>query len=50
MGKEKADVKKKPQGVESWKDKDGAALVARQADISWLIRSFEISGLSSTPG
>jgi ubiquinone/menaquinone biosynthesis C-methylase UbiE len=45
MGKEKAEVKEKPQGVEYWKNKDGAALVTRQADVSWLIRSFEASGL-----
>ena len=45
LGKEKADVKEAPAGVEYWKDKDGAALVTRQADISWLIRSFEANGL-----
>lgn len=45
LGKEKADVKEKPEGVEYWKDKAGDALVTRQADIPWLIRSFEARGL-----
>jgi len=45
LGKEKAEVKEKPEGVEYWKDKDGDALVTRQADIPWLIRSFEANGL-----
>jgi ubiquinone/menaquinone biosynthesis C-methylase UbiE len=45
LGKEKATVKEKPEGVEYWKDKDSDALVTRQANISWLIRSFKASGL-----
>jgi ubiquinone/menaquinone biosynthesis C-methylase UbiE len=53
LGKEKADVKEEPEGVEYWKMKDGEALVTRQANISWLIRSFEARGLvlySRIPG
>jgi ubiquinone/menaquinone biosynthesis C-methylase UbiE len=45
LGKEKSDVKDRPEGVEYWKVKEGDALVTRQADISWLIRSFEARGL-----
>lgn len=45
LGKEKATVKERPEGVEYWKDKDGDALVTRQANISWLIRTFEECGL-----
>ena len=45
LGKEKADVKETPAGVEYWMEKHGEALVTRQADISWLIRSFEARGL-----
>ncbi len=45
LGKEKATVKDKPEGVEYWKDKDGDALVTRQANIAWLIRGLEASGL-----
>jgi ubiquinone/menaquinone biosynthesis C-methylase UbiE len=53
LGKEKSDVKERPEGVEYWKVNDGEALVTRQANISWLIRSFEASGLvlySRIPG
>jgi ubiquinone/menaquinone biosynthesis C-methylase UbiE len=45
LGKEKATVRERPEGVEYWKDKDGDALVTRQANISWLIRSFAAGGL-----
>ncbi len=45
LGKEKATVRERPAGVEYWKDKDGDALVTRQANISWLVRSFKDSGL-----
>jgi ubiquinone/menaquinone biosynthesis C-methylase UbiE len=45
LGKEKADVKVRPEGVEYWKMSDGEALVTRQADILWLIQKFEARGL-----
>jgi ubiquinone/menaquinone biosynthesis C-methylase UbiE len=45
LGKEKATVKERPEGVEYWKDKDHDALVTRQANISWLIDRFRAGGL-----
>jgi ubiquinone/menaquinone biosynthesis C-methylase UbiE len=48
LGKEKADVRIAPEGVEYWKDKDGDALVTREADISWLIQTCEARGLKLT--
>ena len=45
LGKEKADVKDTSQGVEYWKEKDGDALVTRQANIRWLIQEFEANGM-----
>lgn len=46
LGKEKAEVKVRPEGVEYWKDKNGDALVTRQADIPFLIRRLEANGLT----
>lgn len=40
LGAEKAEVKRTPAGVEFWKEDEGGALVTRQADIDWLVRSF----------
>jgi ubiquinone/menaquinone biosynthesis C-methylase UbiE len=45
LSREKASEKERPEGVEYWKDKDGDALVTRQANISWLIRCLEENGL-----
>jgi ubiquinone/menaquinone biosynthesis C-methylase UbiE len=45
LRREKAQVKDMPAGVEYWKEKDGDALVTRQANVRWLIRRFEESGL-----
>ncbi len=46
LRRENADVKATPEGVEYWKEKGGAMLVTRQADISSLIRSFGSNGLT----
>lgn len=48
LRKEKANVKDTPAGVEYWKEKDGDALVTRQANVRWLIEQFDKRGLSLT--
>jgi len=48
LRREKADVKDTPAGVEYWKEKDGDALVTRQANIRWLIRELDQHGVSLT--
>ena len=40
LGAEKAEVKRTPAGLEFWKKDEAGALVTRQADIGWLVRSF----------
>lgn len=46
LGREKAEVKDAPAGVEYWKERGGGALVTRQANIGWLVRTFEGHGLT----
>jgi hypothetical protein len=48
LRREKAQVKETLAGVEYWKEKDGDALVTRQANIGWLIQTFEARGLTLT--
>lgn len=48
LRREKAKVKDTPAGVEYWKEKDGDALVTRQANVDWLIREFEANGMRLT--
>lgn len=48
LRKEKANVKDTLAGVEYWKDKNGDALVTRQANVRWLIETFESHGLTLT--
>src|SRR5256886_9434287 len=48
LRKEKAEVREKSEGVEYWTEKSGDALVTRQANIRWLIKSFEAHGLVLT--
>ena len=48
LRKEKAEVREKPEGLEYWTEKNGDALVTRQANIRWLIKSFEEHGLTLT--
>jgi ubiquinone/menaquinone biosynthesis C-methylase UbiE len=45
LGKEKAEVKRTPAGMEYWKSSGDGALVTRQADIEWLVKSFEQRGM-----
>lgn len=45
LGRERADVKETPAGVEYWKERGAGALVTRQANIGWLIERFESHGL-----
>jgi ubiquinone/menaquinone biosynthesis C-methylase UbiE len=45
LGRERADVKETPAGVEYWKERGGGALVTRQANVNWLVESFESHGL-----
>lgn len=44
-GRERAEVKRTEAGTEYWKVGDGEALVTRQADVGWLVRSFAAEGL-----
>jgi ubiquinone/menaquinone biosynthesis C-methylase UbiE len=46
LGRERADVKETPAGVEYWKERGGGALVTRQANVNWLVESFESHGLT----
>lgn len=48
LRREKAQVKETPAGVEYWKEKDGDALVTRQANIRWLIKELDQHGVSLT--
>lgn len=48
MKREKAEVKETEAGVEHWKTRGEGALVTRQANIRWLVRSFEERGLNLT--
>ena len=48
LRREKAEVREKPEGLEYWTAKSGDALVTRQANIRWLIKSFEAHGLTLT--
>ena len=45
LGKERAEVKRTPAGMEFWKTSGDEALVTRQADVDWLARSFGERGL-----
>ncbi|MDT5271966.1 MAG: hypothetical protein QOH49_4152 [Acidobacteriota bacterium] len=45
LGRERAEVKETPAGLEYWKERGGGALVTRQANMRWLIESFESHGL-----
>jgi 2-polyprenyl-3-methyl-5-hydroxy-6-metoxy-1,4-benzoquinol methylase len=45
LGKEKAAVTRTQAGMEYWKSSGDGALVTRQADVGWLVRSFEEKGL-----
>jgi SAM-dependent methyltransferase len=44
-GRERAEVKRTAAGTEYWKAGEGGALVTRQSDIGWLVRSFAAEGL-----
>jgi SAM-dependent methyltransferase len=45
LGAEKAEVKRTAAGMEFWKQGESGALVTRQADVGWLVRSFESRGV-----
>lgn len=45
LGREHADVKETEAGVEYWKERGAGALVTRQANVGWLVKSFESHGL-----
>jgi ubiquinone/menaquinone biosynthesis C-methylase UbiE len=46
LGREKAEVKETPEGVEYWKAVGDDALVTRQANVDWLVESFARHGLA----
>lgn len=48
LGKEKAEVKETPAGIEFWMERGGGALVTRQANMDWLVKSFESHGVALT--
>jgi ubiquinone/menaquinone biosynthesis C-methylase UbiE len=48
LRREKAEVKQTPAGIEFWKERGPGALVTRQADVGWLVRSFEGHGFKLT--
>jgi ubiquinone/menaquinone biosynthesis C-methylase UbiE len=45
LKREKAEVKQTEAGIEYWKVSGDDALVTRQANVGWLVRSFEERGL-----
>lgn len=48
LGREKAEVKETPAGIEFWMERGGGALVTRQANMDWLVKSFESHGVALT--
>lgn len=46
LRREKAEVKRKPAGIEYWKEIGGDAIVTRTANIPWLVRTLEAEGLT----
>lgn len=48
LKREKATVKETPEGVEHWKITGDDALVTRQANVGWLVKSFAERGLTVT--
>jgi len=46
LNKEKAKVRKTPAGLEYWTQTKAGELLTRQANISWLIRTFKNNGLT----
>ena len=44
LGRQRAEVRRVPAGVEFWEDTSAGKLVTRQADIGWLIGAFESHG------
>jgi SAM-dependent methyltransferase len=45
MGKERAELVRRPPGLEFWEQTDSGRLMTRQADVPWLIRAFQAEGL-----
>jgi ubiquinone/menaquinone biosynthesis C-methylase UbiE len=46
LGREKAEVRRTPAGIEYWMIGSGDALLTRQANVRWLIKQFESEGLT----
>lgn len=44
LGKQRAEVRDTPAGIEFWEETGDGRLVTRQANIAWLIRAFEQRG------
>ena len=44
LGRQRADVRRPPSGIEFWEETSDGRLVTRQADIDWLISAFEKGG------
>ena len=45
LGKERAELVRRPPGLEFWEQTDTGRLMTRQADVPWLIEAFEAQGL-----
>lgn len=48
LGKEKADLKRTPAGIEYWVSGSSGMLLTRQTNIKWLIEAFRCTGLTLT--
>lgn len=44
LGKQRAEVRDTPAGIEFWEETGDGRLVTRQANIGWLVRAFEQRG------
>lgn len=44
LGRERADVRRTPAGIELWEETSSGRLVTRQADMRWLIDAFQTHG------
>lgn len=45
VGRQRADVRRTPAGIELWEDTSTGMLVTRQTDMRWLIAAFERHGV-----
>ena len=46
LGRQRADVRRTPAGIELWEETPTGTLLTRQADVRWLIRTFAVHGVN----